>query len=103
MKPYIAMQNNSKARAYNLGISTATSYIDQKRNPIQILPGFQTVVKTIPQVVGSSEGFDRMDPKSRNCKLPHEVEYFNLTHQYTRHKTLNYMDCRALELFCRST
>ena len=84
MRPYVALQNNSRARTYTLGISTATTYIDQKRNVIQLLPGYQTLVKVIPQTVGTNELFNLMDQKSRNCKLPHEIENFTLIQHYTR-------------------
>ena len=39
LKQYIEPQKNPKARSYTLGVSTDTTYIDQKRNIIPILPG----------------------------------------------------------------
>ena len=84
MRPYVELQNVSKALSYTLGLSTEANFIDQKRYIMNLLPGYQTLVKVIPQIVGTSEEFDLMDQSSRNCKLPHEIENFTLIHYYTR-------------------
>ena len=65
LKPYIDVKNNGKAQSYTLGISTDKSYIDQKRDVIDVMPGYQIVVKVIPQVVGASSLFAEMDQSSR--------------------------------------
>ena len=83
LKPYIDVKNNGKAQSYTLGISTDKSYIDQKRDVIDVMPGYQIVVKVIPQVVGTSSLFAGMDQSSRNCKLSHEIANFNLIQHYT--------------------
>ena len=83
LKPYIDVKNNGKAQSYTLGISTDKSYIDQKRDVIDVMPGYQIVVKVIPQVVGASSLFAEMDQSSRNCKLSHEIADFNLIQHYT--------------------
>ena len=84
LKPYISLPFNSESLEYTIGISTNRSLIDQKRNVIRILPGYQTVVKVIPQLVGTSLKFNEMDVSSRKCKLPHETEGLKLITDYTR-------------------
>ena len=83
LKPYIEARNNTKAQAFRMGVSTDSTFVDQKRNTIEILPGYKTIVKVIPQVVGSTSEFDKMDSVSRNCKLSHEVANFSFTQRYT--------------------
>ena len=78
MKPYISLPFNAAHLAYTLGISTKFNLIDQKRNIIDILPGFKTVVKVIPQLVNTTASFDEMALSTRNCKLSTENEEFNL-------------------------
>ena len=84
MKPYISLPFNSESLEYAIGISTNKSLIDQKRNIIRVLPGYQTVVKVIPQLVGTSLKFNEMDVSSRKCKLPYETEGLRLITDYTR-------------------
>ena len=83
LKPYIEARNNTKAQAFRMGVSTDSTFVDQKRNTIEVLAGYQTIVKVIPQVVGSTSEFDKMDSVSRNCKLSHEVANFSFTQRYT--------------------
>ena len=83
LKSNIEERNNTKAKSYTLGISTDSTFIDQKRNIIKVLAGFKTIVKVIPQVVGTTSDFDNMDYMTRNCKLSYEVANFSLIQQYT--------------------
>ena len=60
MRPYVSLPFNAAHLAYTLGISTKVDMIDQKRNLIDILPGFKTVVKVIPQLINTTISFDEM-------------------------------------------
>jgi hypothetical protein len=84
MRPYVSLPFNAAHLAYTLGISTKANLIDQKRNLIDILPGFKTVVKVIPQLINTTESFDGMAVSTRNCKLSTENEEFNLLNSYTK-------------------
>ena len=50
MTPYVSLPFNAAHLSYTLGISTKVNLIDQKRNLIDVLPGFKTVVKVIPSL-----------------------------------------------------
>ena len=84
MRPYVSLPFNAAHLAYTLGISTKVNLIDQKRNLIDILPGFKTVVKVIPQLINTTTSFDDMALSTRNCKLSNENEEFNLLNSYTK-------------------
>jgi hypothetical protein len=84
MRPYVSLPFNAAHLAYTLGISTKLNIIDQKRNLIDILPGFKTVVKVIPQLINTTTSFDEMAVSTRNCKLSTEIEEFNLLNSYTK-------------------
>ena len=84
MRPYVSLPFNAAHLAYTLGISTKVNLIDQKRNLIDILPGFKTVVKVIPQLINTTTSFDEMAVSTRNCKLSTENEEFNLLNSYTK-------------------
>ena len=84
MRPYVSLPFNAANLAYTLGISTKANLVDQKRNLIDILPGFKTVVKVIPQLINTTTSFDEMAVSTRNCKLSTENEEFNLLNSYTK-------------------
>ena len=84
MRQYVSLPYNAAHLAYTLGISTQKNLIDQKRNIINILPGFVTVVKVIPQLINTTDSFDAMAISTRNCKLPSENEGFKLLKSYTK-------------------
>ena len=84
MKPYVSLPFNAAHLAYTLGISTKANMIDQKRNLIDILPGFKTIVKVIPQLINTTASFDGMAVSTRNCKLSTENEEFDLLNSYTK-------------------
>ena len=84
MRRYVSLPFNAAHLAYTLGISTKVNMIDQKRNLIDILPGFKTVVKVIPQLINTTTSFDEMAVSTRNCKLSTENEEFNLLNSYTK-------------------
>jgi hypothetical protein len=84
MRPYVSLPFNAAHLGYTLGISTKVNLIDQKRNLIDILPGFKTVVKVIPQLINTTKSFDEMAVSTRNCKLSTENEEFNLLTTYTK-------------------
>ena len=83
-KQYVSLPFDSESGSYTMGISTETNLVDQQRNVIEILPGYQTIVKVIPQLLGTTGPFNAMDAFSRQCKLPHETKGLNLIRSYTR-------------------
>ena len=84
MRRYVSLPFNSEQLAYNLGISSKTNNIDQKRNIVNILPGFLTVIRVIPQLIDTTDSFDQMANSSRNCKLSNEIEGLKLLKSYTK-------------------
>ena len=84
LKPFVSLPYNAESVSYTLGISTKSDLVDQKRNVLDLMPGYHTVVKLIPQVVGTTGPFKQMDVWSRGCRLQHETEGFNLVKKYSR-------------------
>ena len=84
MKPYTTQPFSPKSVMYTLGISTASNLIDQKRNTIQIIPGHKISIRVLPRIVTSTPSFDALEPRVRNCKLPHEIDGFVYLLKYTR-------------------
>ena len=84
MRRYVSLPFNSEQLAYTLGISSKTNNIDQKRNIVNILPGFLTVIRVIPQLIDTTDSFDEMANSSRNCKLSNEIEGLKLLKSYTK-------------------
>ena len=84
MRQHVSLPFNSAHLAYTLGISTKTDLIDQKRNIVNILPGFLTVIKVIPQLISTTNSFDKMAISTRNCKLSNEIEGLKLLNSYSK-------------------
>ena len=84
MRQYVSLPFNSPQLAYTLGISSKTDLIDQKRNIVNILPGFLTVIRVIPQLINTTDSFDQMSISTRNCKLSNEIEGLKLLKSYTK-------------------
>ena len=84
MRPYVSLPFNSESLSYGVGISTKSNVIDQRRNTIRLLPGYQITIKTIPQLVGATDQFKEMDVTTRNCKLPGEIEGLKLINTYSK-------------------
>ena len=84
MRQHVSLPFNSAHLAYTLGISTKTDLIDQKRNIVNILPGFLTVIKVIPQLISTTNSFDKMAISTRNCKLSDEIEGLKLLNSYSK-------------------
>ena len=83
-KPYVSLPDNLKIGTYTLGVTTKLNTIDQRRNTLDILPGYYTTLTVIPQSLGVTEQFKGLDVLSRGCKLVHEADILNLTTQYTK-------------------
>ena len=90
-KPYVSLPDNLKIGTYTLGVTSKLNTIDQRRNTLDILPGYYTTLTVIPQSLGVTEQFKELDVLSRGCKLVHEVDILNLTTQYT--KTVCEFEC----------
>ena len=84
MRPYITLPFNSESLSYAIGISTKANVVDQRRNTIRLLPGYQITIKVIPQLVGVTEQFKEMDMTSRNCRLASEIDGIKLTNTYSK-------------------
>ena len=105
MKPYVTMPFSSETIQYTVGISSNQTSIDQKRNVIDLLPGYHTIITVNPQLVGVSEYFVKLGVGTRNCKLPHETDGLplNIVNKYTRagcelecaaHKAIDLCRCK---------
>ena len=86
MKPYVSLPFSAEHTPYTLGITTPETSIDQKRNVIELLPGHQTSVSVIPQLVSTEDSFDSMSLISRDCKFSYETDELplNIIKGYTR-------------------
>ena len=84
MRPYVTLPFNSEALRYGVGISTKSNVIDQRRNTIRLLPGYQITIKTIPQLVGATDQFKEMDVATRNCKLADEIDGLKMINTYSK-------------------
>ena len=84
MRPYATLPFNSEALKYGVGISTKSNVIDQRRNTIRLLPGYQITIKIIPQLVGATDQFKKMDVTTRNCKLSGEIDGLKLINTYSK-------------------
>ena len=84
MKPYTKQLHNSRATPYTLGITDKKGLIDQQRNEIRVRPGYQIVIKVVPQLLASTEYFDELKRDQRNCKLSYETEGFIFLKEYSR-------------------
>ena len=84
MRPYVSLPFNSESLSYGVGISTKSNVIDQRRNTIRVLPGYQITIKVIPQLVGATDQFKKMDVTTRNCKLSGEINDFKLINKYSK-------------------
>jgi hypothetical protein len=90
-KPYVSLPDNLKIGTYTLGVTTKLNAIDQRRNTLDILPGYYTTLTVIPQSLGVTDQLEELDILSRGCKLVHEADTLNLTTQYT--KTVCEFEC----------
>ena len=84
MRPYVSLPFNSESLSYGVGISTKSNVIDQRRNTIRLLPGYQITIKVIPQLVGATDQFKEMDVTTRNCKLAGEINDLKLINTYSK-------------------
>ena len=84
MRPFASLPFNSESLSYGVGISTKSNVIDQRRNTIRLLPGYQITIKTIPQLVGATDQFKEMDVTTRNCKLAGEIDGLKLINTYSK-------------------
>ena len=75
-----------KPVSFTLGVSPLEASIDQKRNVIELLPGYQTFVTVTPQLVDTSDAFNSFSVETRKCKFVHETDEMplNLLNSYTR-------------------
>ena len=75
-----------KPASITLGVSPLEASIDQKRNVIELLPGYQTFVTVTPQLVDTDDAFDSFSVEARKCKFVHETDEMplNLLNSYTR-------------------
>ena len=86
MKPYVSMPFSAEYNTYTLGITTRNATVDQKRNVIELYPGYQTSVSVIPQRVDVEHDFELVSIPKRNCKFPFETDELplNITKEYTK-------------------
>ena len=75
MKPHVILESAPTSNIpYTIKISTKNNLIDQKRELIELKPGYHVVIRVVPKVVETSEDFEAFDVKKRKCKLPHEKD-----------------------------
>lgn len=84
MKPLSTQLYSPTAIPYKVGITGPKNVIDQKRNTILIRPGLQTMIKVLPRVFETTEGFDGLRLDQRQCKLSAETDGLALVTNYTR-------------------
>lgn len=69
---------------YNIKISNKDNAIDQKREEIELKPGHHLILRVIPKVVDTNKDFELFDIRTRNCKLPFEIDGLKWIKKYTR-------------------
>ena len=84
MKPYTSQLYSFTALKYTIGISGRDYFMDQKRNAILIRPGQQTIIKVFPRLVETTEDFNSLELKKRDCKLSHEIDGLDYLNKYSR-------------------
>ena len=96
MKPHVTLKSHGTTQniPYNIKISTKNNFIDQKRELIEVKPGYHLTIRVIPKVVDASEAFETFEYQTRNCKLAHE------NHERPLHTTLTLSSklCRNIVL-----
>ena len=84
MKPLVNIEStDTPFIPYNLKISTKNNILDQKRGAIELKPGYHVSIRVTPKVIDASEGFVGFDIRTRNCKLPHEIDGLKFFQNYT--------------------
>ena len=84
LKPYTTHAYDRKHIRYLIGITGQNDLVDQHRNVIKIMPGQKTVINVIPRLVRTSEDFNALKLKQRNCKLYDETEGQQFLTTYSR-------------------
>ena len=85
MKPYVTLKSHGTQHIpYNIKISTKNNMIDQKRELIEVKPGYHLTIRVIPKVVDASKAFETFEYQTRNCKLVHETNGLNYLKQYSK-------------------
>ena len=86
MKPHVTLKSHGTTQniPYNIKISTKNNFIDQKRELIEVKPGYHLTIRVIPKVVDASKAFETFEYQTRNCKLVHETNGLNYLKQYSK-------------------
>lgn len=84
LKPYTTHAYDRKHVRYLIGITGQNDLVDQHRNVIKIMPGQKTIINVIPRLVRTSEDFNALKLKQRNCKLSEETEGQQFLTKYSR-------------------
>ena len=84
MKPYSDQMYGPKYTPYTVGISGKSTFQDQKMSAYRIWPGYHTTIHVIPKLLETTRAFNELDLNTRQCKLPHENNEFNLFKKYSR-------------------
>ena len=86
MKPHVTLKSHGTTQniPYNIKISTKNNFIDQKRELIEVKPGYHLTIRVIPKVVDASEEFKTFEYQTRNCKLAHETDGLKYFKHYSK-------------------
>ena len=85
MKPHITLQSAPTSNIpYTIKISRQKNLIDQKRDLVELKPGYKLVIRVVPKVVETSEDFEAYNVEKRKCKLPHETDGLKFIQNYTK-------------------
>ena len=83
--PHINFEYQTKRNIpYNLKISTKNGIIDQKREEIEIRPGYHLIIRVVPKVATMNENVEAISFYKKECKLQHETNGLNFLKLYSK-------------------
>ena len=84
MKPYSNQIYGPAYIPYTIGVSGKNTFVDQKTSVYRLWPGYHTTIHVIPKLLETTAAFNALDLDTRQCKLPHENDGFQLFQEYSR-------------------
>ena len=85
MKPQIVLRSRETDNIpYTIKVSTETDVIDQKRDIIELKPGYHIMIRVTPTIIETSKNFEKYDFQTRKCKLNYESKESTILRKYSR-------------------
>ena len=84
MKPYSNQIYGPTYLPYTIGVSGKNNFVDQKTSVYKVWPGHHTTIHVLPKLLDTTSDYNNLDLNTRNCKLPHETDGFQLLQEYSQ-------------------